>query len=135
MKFLSPINVNIRCKTFMSCSYVHEIRNHVHIIGLQNRFSKKQLFLWKIGGLRTLVSLAACFSVNFQTVFATKRSTVEIFGGEAVSKKWFFVSNWNSRKTNAHHNICSHDFFLTYEYVVLIVPLEIKPTLNGTSQN
>ena len=43
-------------KTFMSCSYVHEIRNHVHIMGLQNR-CKKQLFLWKIGGLRTLASL------------------------------------------------------------------------------
>ena len=43
-------------KTFMSFSYVHEIRNHVHIIGLQNR-CKKQLFLWKIGGLRTLASL------------------------------------------------------------------------------
>ena len=42
-------------KTFMSCSYVHEIRNHVHIMGLQNR-CKKQLFLWKIGGLRTLAS-------------------------------------------------------------------------------
>ena len=43
-------------KTFMSCSYVHDIRNHVHIIGRQNR-CKKQLFLWKIGGLRTLASL------------------------------------------------------------------------------
>ena len=43
-------------KTFMSCSYVHDIRDHVHIIGRQNR-CKKQLFLWKIGGLRTLASL------------------------------------------------------------------------------
>ena len=42
-------------KTFMSCSYVHEIRNHVHTMSLQNR-CKKQLFLWKIGGLRTLAS-------------------------------------------------------------------------------
>ena len=42
-------------KTLRSCSYVHEIRNHVHIMGLQNR-CKKQLFLWKIGGLRTLAS-------------------------------------------------------------------------------
>ena len=31
-------------KIFMSCLYVHEIRNHVHIIGLQMR-CKKQLFL------------------------------------------------------------------------------------------
>ena len=55
-------------KTFMSCSYVHEIRNHVHIMGLQNR-CKEQLFLWKIGGLRTLAPHYIYTYINFMCPF------------------------------------------------------------------